>query len=98
VVTCLDLRGNAYILQDENSTSGVPVHLWLINPDRVSIARDKNTDAAMGYWLSHPNRDQEFIESDRMIHFKYYNPWDDELGMSPLDVARITYETEWEAI
>jgi HK97 family phage portal protein len=98
VVTCMDLKGNAYILQDERLSKGVPLYLWLLNPERVDIAKDRNTGEFVGYWLKHAGRDTEFLEPERMIHFRTFNPWDDLLGLSPLDVARLTYETEWEAI
>ncbi len=98
IVTSLDLRGNAYVLEDEVVRQGWPVYLWLVNPKNIELAYDKNTGAHIGWWLTRQSQERQFIEPERMIHFKYFNPEDDSEGLSPLAVARMTYETEWDAI
>lgn len=98
IVTCLDLRGNAFLLMDEQTRAGWPLFLHLVNPDNIEPAHDKVTGAFVGYWLAKKNQDKQFIEAARVIHWKYFNLRDDLLGFSPLDVAKLTYETEWDAI
>ena len=97
ISTSLDIGGNAYIILDESVSNGVPSHLWLFNPNWVTPAFTGQGEWT-GWWLERPGaRKKEFILPERVIQVKYYNPNNEILGMSPLDVLRITGQTMWDA-
>jgi len=98
IETSLSIAGNAFLIKDEIIRNGLPIFLWLFNPRWMSFAFDRNKQW-IGYWLRRGGQgEKQFLEKERVIHFKYYNP-DDELdGLSPMDAARVTFDTQWSAL
>jgi len=98
IETSLAINGNAFLVKDDVIRNGLPIFLWLFNPTWVSFAYDKNKQW-VGYWLKRGGQgEKQFIDKDRVIHFKYYNPYDELRGLSPMDAARVTFDTQWSAL
>lgn len=95
LVTCLDTRGQGFIFKDREYVKGIPVFLWVIHPKAVKPAHKNNI--WVGWWLSKGGR-TEFWSIDEVIQPKYYNPYDDLEGLSPLKALELGLETEWGAI
>jgi len=100
VVTSLDTRGNAFIVKDPEVRGGVPMNLYVFHPDWMRAATDRN-GVWVGWWLKRGGKgssaEEVFLERDQVIHLKYYNPYEELLGLSPMGVLRMAYETEWKA-
>ncbi len=97
ISTSLDIKGNAYIVLDEEMRKGLPVYLWLFNPGWMTPAYDRS-GVWVGWWLSRGgSKEKEYIPPERVIHLKYYNPYNEILGLSPIEVLQITNQTLWGA-
>lgn len=97
ISTSLDMAGNGYIVLDEEYRRGLPSYLWLFNPGWVDPAYD-NSGVWVGWWLRRGgSKEKEFIPPERVIQLKYYNPNNEILGLSPVEVLKITNETLWNA-
>lgn len=97
ISTSLDIAGNAFIVLDEEYKKGIPAYLWLFNPGWVEPAYD-NSGVWIGWWLKRGGRsEKEFLQMERVIQLKYYNPNNEILGLSPIEVLKITNETLWNA-
>lgn len=91
------LYGNAYIYLDEPDSVGVPRSLLPLPPGQVAPERDKgNAYSLKGYRYSGGNSKHDvLIPSDRIIHLQYApNPSDPMVGISPMDVASMTIQSD----
>lgn len=83
------LAGNAYILQKPIADK---VRLWILRPDRVTPVPDKN-----GHLLKYEYRlggkKTEEYKPEEILHFTFFDPGSDLLGMSPLQAASRIVDT-----
>lgn len=98
VVTSLDAKGNAFLVPDPEEVGGVPVNLWLFNPDMIKPAKAKDGEEWIGWWLTRPRQEPLFLEKSQVIHIKNYNLNNQVMGANPLEVARATNILEWDAV
>jgi HK97 family phage portal protein len=96
IATSLELRGNAYLVKDEQTVRGIPVALWLVHPDEMTLATN-GQGYFVGYWRTRNGR-KTFLQPDQVIHIRYFNIGHEITGLSPLDVLKLTAESEWNAI
>jgi HK97 family phage portal protein len=86
----LELTGNAYwYLAGEN---GTPAQIWPLRPDRVSIVPDER-DYIRGYIYA-VGGVQVPLEAVEVIHFKRWHPLNDYYGLSALQAAALTIQTD----
>lgn len=79
----LCLYGEAFWVVEYNNNR--PSELWLVNPDQIRpIADEKNYIAGFEY-LPDPGR---VLSTDRVVWFRYHNPFDEYDGLSPYAVAQ----------
>jgi len=97
-VTSIDARGNAYLVPDPEEVGGIPLNMWLFNPDQIKPARARATDEWVGWWLKRKGQDDLFLEKEQVIHIKNYNLKDNLLGANPLEVAKATNLLEWDSV
>lgn len=94
----LNLRGECFWILDESMgmaaglAGSVPSAIWVFNPDRFKPAVDASGNL-VGWTYK-----QVALRPDEVIHFKFFNPYDDIRGLSPLEAARISMETDYRAI
>lgn len=92
----LDLSGNCY--WEIVPVQGKPGQLFTIRPDWMSPIPDP-VDYVKGYKFDPGgNVKPEFFEPKDIIHFKFVDPLNEFVGMSPLTAAARTLETEHAAI
>lgn len=94
----LNLKGECFWLLEESrgqaaGTSLLPANIWIFNPDRFKHALD--ADGNITGWVY---RGRIPLSMDKVIHFKFFNPYDDLRGLAPLEASRITMETDYSAI
>lgn len=83
-----DIDGNAYIFKQRNN-AGVPVELWVLNPNEVEVRAD--TDRFIkAYYITHLG--DEVPPSD-IIHFKFQDPLNHFYGISPILATAQTIDT-----
>lgn len=79
IVTCLELRGNAYALKSYNASRSRIISLAPIHPDLIQKAT-KNGEK--GYYYNNDQMRRVWVPKRNMFHIKGY------LGLSTLSIAR----------
>lgn len=92
IVTNLDIWGSAFILQDdETTTGGLPKTLTLLPNFEVKEVLSKGVLTSWSY-------QNNIIPLERMIHIRYYNPYSTIKGLSPLAVLLLNVETDYQSM
>lgn len=81
----------AYKIRAENNNK--VVGLKALRPDYVTIVSDTKGDI-MRYEFSKDGVTKVLIEPTDMVHIKFYNPFDESRGFSPITPAKNRIETE----
>lgn len=93
----LEITGNAYWELVPSGDPSVPVgSIYPLRSDRMEVLPDPRT-YVKGYVYS-PGGESVYFNPDEIIHFKYYNPTNDYLGLSSLAPIQTTLETEFYAL
>lgn len=94
----LELTGNCYwyLVKQGNATA----EIWILRPDRVTIVPDKKKGVGISGYVYRAGADPIPFLPEEIIHFKYFNPYDDYYGMSTLRAAKKTlsqdvYAEKW---
>lgn len=90
-VGMLELTGNAYWFLAGDS-SGTPVEIWPLRPDRVSIVPDARR-FIKGY-VYEVEGARVPLEAAEVVHFKRWHPANDYYGLSALEAARQSISTD----
>lgn len=77
-----ELSGDAYWFLVFDRFFGIPIEIWPLPPDKVTIIPDKDK-FIKGYLYKNGNIKREF-STTQIIHFKWPNPTDVYYGMGPL--------------
>lgn len=88
----VELMGNAYIEKVRKTTTGPPVELYPLRPDRMRIVPDPK--AYIGGFLYDVNGRKIAFETNDVIHVKTYHPLDDYYGLSTLEAAALSVEND----
>lgn len=87
----LELTGNAYWFLGGNQ-AGVPIEIWPLRPDRVSIVPDPET-FVKGYIYEIDGRRIPLLPNE-VVHFKRWHPTNDYYGLSALEAARLAISSD----
>lgn len=87
----LELTGNAYWFL-AGDAAGVPVEIWPLRPDRVSIVPDEQR-YVRGYVYEIDGK-RIPLEAVEVVHFKRWHPSNDYYGLSALEAARLAVLTD----
>lgn len=87
----LELTGNAYWFL-AGDASGVPVQIWPLRPDRVSIVPDP-AGYVKGY-LYEIDGQRIPLDPVEVIHFKRWHPSNDYYGLSALEAAYLAVHSD----
>ncbi len=101
VVISLETAGEWFCIEDdETSRDGIPAYLWVYNPDDMSPAHTTagGTQGPMVGWWHKVKGERKFIATDQVLFDKYWNPRDPVRGLSPLRAARLTTESNFDAL
>nr|DAL14494.1 MAG TPA_asm: portal protein [Caudoviricetes sp.] len=93
----LELAGNS--LEHMVLQGGKPVELWNVGPDRIKPVKD-DRDFIKSYEYRHSEREQDkiYLKPGEIIHSMYVDPSNPYWGVSPLQVAARTVDTDIEAV
>ena len=94
-----ELLGNSYWLKVRGETSKLPLELWQLRPDWVSIIEDP-IKIIKGYEYQLPNGTKQIFPPEDIIHFKQPNPKSTLYGLptvaAAMDLIRTSiYTTRW---
>jgi HK97 family phage portal protein len=90
-----ELSGNAFILKDDGREKykGPPTALWLMRPDRVRIIPAKAGGVAKYIYQNEAGAEMAF-DAARVIHLKFFNPYDTLYGQSTIQALAQTIELD----
>lgn len=94
----LSLRGNCFWILNKSrgqisGTSSLPAEIWVFNPDYFSPRKDN-----AGNLLAWSYRNSIEFLPEEIIHFKYFNPYDPIMGLSPLDPISKTVNLDYSSL
>lgn len=89
----LELVGNAYWYLSVEERSRKVVEIYLMRPDRVKVATDRNGDI-IGYTFRNDEGVEVPLDADEVQHFKTFNPEDEYYGIGTVEAGIIYIETE----
>lgn len=92
----LELHGNEYWLLEKDG-KGTPIEIIPLNPQCMRVVRpDKPTrNTYVEYYEYDVLGEKKRLMPDEIIHFKTFNPFSDVLGMSTIETARLSVETDF---
>ena len=94
VSTYLDLRGEAFlILEGRNNVSEMPKEIWTFDPLRFDPIFVDKGKTLIG-WKYVGLEDVPFALHE-IVHIKYFNPYDDYRGISPLIAGQMSVDQEY---
>lgn len=90
----LELVGNAYWYLSVGQNSRKVQEIYLMRPDRVTVAVDPKTGDVVGYVYRHDNGTEIPLEIDEVQHFKTFNPENEYYGLGTVEAGIVYIETE----
>ena len=94
VSTYLDLRGEAFlILEGRDNISEMPKEIWTFDPLRFDPIFIDKGKTLIG-WKYTGLEDIPFALHE-IVHIKYFNPYDDYRGISPLTAGQMSIDQEY---
>jgi HK97 family phage portal protein len=90
----LELVGNAYWYLSVEERSRKVKEIYLMRPDRVTVATDTKTGDVIGYVYRHDNGTEIPLEVDEVQHIKTFNPENEYYGLGTVEAGIIYIETE----
>lgn len=98
LITSIDLTGEWFIVYDAEVVKGVPVFIWPLPGSMFKpwyVGRGKGVWAG---WTLRRNGTELNLTHDELIFDKYYNPYDEVRGLTPLDAAKLSLESDFDAM
>jgi len=90
----IELVGNAYWYLSVEERSRKVREIYVMRPDRVSVATDKKTGDIIGYTFRDDDGNDVPLDVDEVQHFKTFNPEDDYYGIGTVEGGILYIETE----
>lgn len=92
----LELFGEAFwVLDGRKNLTDIPEQIWCLSPERFEHVVDYPTGKFTGYWDYNNGRTITTLAPWEVLQFKYFNPYHDVRGMSPVDAARLGVEQDY---
>lgn len=92
----LGLSGEAFFILDRDSERELPREIWVVPPQRFKEIVDEKTGLIVG-WKYRRGAQEIPLQPHEVIFFRYYNPYHDYRGMSPLAAAQAGIEQDYYA-
>ncbi len=91
-----ELYGECFwILEGRDNVTQIPKEIWTFNPTRFEPIIDRGTGWLLGW--KYVGKTEVIFSLNEILHFKMFNPYDDLRGLSPLEAARLSVESEYHA-
>lgn len=90
----LELVGNAYWYLSVEERSRKVREIYVMRPDRVRVATDKNNGDVIGYTFRDDSGNEIPLDVDEVQHFKTFNPENDYYGIGTVEAGILYIETE----
>lgn len=74
-----------------------PKEIYIVRPDRVKVAIDKETGDVSGYTIRRDDGTELALDIDEMVHYKEFNPVNPYRGLGIVEANLLYIETENES-
>lgn len=91
----MDLHGEVALLLKRPDITTTPVNIWVLNPKRFDMVYNKEKKAQVG-WLYNGVSDIP-LKTFEVLLLKYFNPYNDLRGLSPLEPAKLGVNQDYYA-
>jgi phage portal protein BeeE len=92
----LGITGEAFYILDRSTPREVPKEIWTFHPSRFEHVPDPNSGLTRG-WLYRKGSKQIPLEPHEVVFFRYFNPYNDYRGFSPIEAAQLSIDQDWYA-
>jgi HK97 family phage portal protein len=89
----LKLTGNCYIWMNALSTDYWPAELWVLRPDRVTIA--PSTEKLIQGYIFNVDEHRLLFDAAEVIHIKLFHPLNDWYGLSAIEALALAAESDY---
>jgi HK97 family phage portal protein len=83
ILTWLGLQGEAFCILDRDNPREFPKEVWCFDPGRFKEVSDKKTGLIIG-WIYNRQTTRITLEPYEVLFIRYFNPYNDIRGLSPL--------------
>ena len=91
----MGLRGEAFwILEDREDVTKLPTRIWCFDPIRFMPILDQISGMVIGWRYTGKVGAIDFGLHE-IIHFKYFNPYNDVRGLAPLQAAKTSIDQDY---
>ncbi len=91
----LSIYGEAALLINRKDVTETPLTIWALSPIRFEIVFNETKNMMVG-WIYHGLQDIP-LKTFEVLLLKYFNPYNDLRGLSPLEPARLAINNDWYA-
>jgi HK97 family phage portal protein len=92
----LGITGEAFYILDRSNPREVPKEIWTFHPSRFEHVPDPHSGLTRG-WLYRKGSKQIPLEPHEVVFFRYFNPYNDYRGFSPIEAAQLSIDQDWYA-
>ena len=95
----LELYGDSFWIIERENITQIPKEIYCFNSERFEPMLDEN-NKWNGVWLYNPQRNMDIknkipFASWEILQFKYFNPYDDIRGLSPINASKLGVEQDY---
>lgn len=90
------LRGEClWILEGRENITQIPKEIWCFDPANFDPIQDKKSGWLLGW--QYKGKDGTFFPARDVLQFKAFNPYDPFRGLTPLEAAKLSVESDYSA-
>ncbi len=95
----MELFGEAFwVFEGRNNVTELPKEIWIVNPQRLEPVIEKQQGGNgkfNGYWKYKVGDYETVFAPHEILQLKYYNPYNEIRGLSPIEAARVGVEQDY---
>lgn len=94
-VLFMELYGECFwLFEDRENVTEIPSEIWCVSPTRFEPVIDKNK-MFRGYWKYEVGDFKTIFAPHQILQFKYFNPYDEIRGLSPIEASKSGVEQDF---
>jgi HK97 family phage portal protein len=90
----LGLAGEFILILDRDNIAQLPREIWCFDPRRFEHKTDPES-GLISSWIYRNGSKTITLQDYEVLHARYFNPYNDYRGLSPLEAAAASVEQDW---
>lgn len=95
IMIFLSLYGECFLILERDNVAEIPKEIWTFNPTRFEPILDEKTGNILGWYYMKGTKYETIFPSSQIIHIKYFNPYNDIRGMSPIEAGQNSIDQDY---